>query len=83
MGRKLKYGEKTKWASVRVPESKAQMIRPLIREFVEILFLPSIKTKRKLLEAFVEKVLTLFVKNHESEIKNRQFKSFKEFIKEY
>ena len=57
MGRKLKYGEKTKWVSVRVPESKTQMLRPLIREFVELLFLPNLQPKRRLLVLFIEKVL--------------------------
>jgi len=46
MGRKKKFGEKTKWVSVRVPESKVLIIRPLIREFVEILYLPSIKSSK-------------------------------------
>ena len=57
MGRRLKYGEKTKWVSVRVPESKVKMLRMLIREFVEILFIPSVIPKRRLLEIFVVKVL--------------------------
>ncbi len=70
MGRKLKFGEKTKWVSVRVPESKAQIIRPLIREFVEILFLPSIKPKRILLTRFIEKVLLVVLKKQRVNTRN-------------
>ncbi len=57
MGRRLKYGEKTKWVSVRVPENKVKILRALIREFVEILFIPSGIPKRRLLDIFVAKVL--------------------------
>ena len=77
MGRKLKFGEKTKWVSVRVPESKAQIIRPLIREFVEILFLSSVKPKRILLEKFIEKLKN--DDNIEIQIENEKIFSIKNF----
>ena len=76
MGRRLKYGEKTKWVSVRVPESKVKLVRGFIREFVEILFLPSIIPKKKLLESFVIKVLRKLGKNKEIKIENRQLSDF-------
>ena len=68
--------------SVRVPESKVQVIRPLIREFVEILFLPSIKPKRILLTRFIEKVLLVVLKKQRVNTRNGQFREFQEFIKE-
>jgi hypothetical protein len=83
MGKKLKYGERTKWVSVRVPESKAQLIRPLIREFVEILFLPSIKPKRVLLIGFIEKVLLVALKKPRINNRNRHFREFQEFFKDH
>lgn len=76
MGRRLKYGEKTKWVSVRVPESKVQLLRGLIREFIEILFLPSIIPKKKLLENFVVKVLRKLGKNEESKTENRHISEY-------
>ena len=83
MGRKLKFGEKTKWVSVRVPESKVQIIRPLIREFVEILFLPSIKPKKILLTRFIEKVLLVVFKKHRIITRNGQFREFQEFFNKH
>jgi len=68
--------------SVRVPESKVQVIRPLIREFVEILFLPSIKPKRILLTRFIEKVLLVVLKKQRVNTRNGQFREFEEFFQE-
>ena len=81
MGRRLKYGEKTKWVSVRVPESKVKMLRMLIREFVEILFIPSLIPKRRLLEIFVAEVLNKLGKNNEIKTKNRHFSELNELKK--
>ncbi|MFX1575289.1 MAG: hypothetical protein ACFFB0_21345 [Promethearchaeota archaeon] len=76
MGRRLKYGEKTKWVSVRVPESKVQLLRGLVREFIEILFLHSIIPKKKLLERFVVKILVELGKSKESTTKNVEISEF-------
>lgn len=80
MGRKLKFGEKTQWVSVRVPESKIKLIRPLIREFVEILFLPSVKPKRILLTRFIERVLLVVLKKQRVNARSGQFREFQEFF---
>lgn len=61
---KLKSGKITKLVSVRVPENKAKIAKKLIKEFVEIIFVSFLKSKKNLLEKVVKKVLKDLENNH-------------------
>jgi hypothetical protein len=74
MGRKLKFGEKTKWVSVRVPESKVKIARVLVREFVEILFIHLRGSGWNVLETFMLKIWKLF--RPKGYVKFRSFREF-------
>ena len=74
MGRRLKFGEKTKWVSVRVPESKVKIARILVREFVEILFIHLQRSGKHILENLFHRILKM-VKSQN----NLKFRSFNHF----
>ena len=74
MGRKLKFGVKTKWVSVRVPEDKEKLARRLIREFVEIMFIEVPKSGWNVLEKFMLKIWKLF--RPKGYVKFRSFRDF-------
>lgn len=74
MGRRLKFGEKTKWVSVRVPESKVKIARILVREFVEILFIHLQRSENHVLEKFFHRIQKMLKPQN-----NLKFRSFNHF----
>ena len=80
MGRKLKFGEKTKWVSVRVPESKVKIARVLVREFVEILFIHLRGSGYQILERFMRKIFKRLGMKNELNETTMKFRSFRDLI---
>lgn len=74
MGRRLKFGVKTKWVSVRVPESKVKIARILVREFVEILFIHLQRSGNQVLEIFFHRIRKML--KPQNSLKFRSFNHF-------